>query len=436
MDRTKTQTNKLVENFLVQVRNGNKYEDESWDFKEANTKTLTHCYHNYPAMMIPQVAARLINIYGDNARLLFDPYCGTGTSLVEANVKNINAVGTDLNPLACLIARAKTTTINIQTLDLYLKDFNDWFFSFRFGIKKNYSIVLPEFYNIDYWFTKSVQVKLAILKKYIDKIDDPSVKQFFYVCFSETIRESSLTRNSEFKLYRIAKKNIRKFNPDVYGMMEQKLSRNRKGLIEFLAKKKSNTVSEIYSFNTVIEIPKDIIPEKSVDIIVTSPPYGDSRTTVAYGQFSRLANQWLGFSDASKLDKELMGGKSNLSVEKFGIENIDNIIERIKIKDEKRAKEVYSFYAEYKSSIDNISKVVKKNGYVCYVVGNRRVKSITLPTDEITVEMFRMNGFNHVETIKRKIPNKRMPLKNSPTNVTGKKETTMNYEYIVIMRNN
>jgi len=411
-----------------------KYVDESWDFEEANTKILTHCFHSYPAMMIPQVAARLIEKYGKNANLLFDPYCGTGTSLVEANLRNINAVGTDLNPLARLIAKAKTTTINIQTLDLYLKDFNDWLFALRFGIKKYTSVVIPKFDNIDYWFTKDVQIKLAILKHYIEHIDNESIRNFFYVAFSETVRESSLTRNGEFKLYRISEKNLKNFNPDVYTIIENKLSRNRKGLIEFLNNKKNNSTSQIYSFNTVFNIPKQILPDNSVDIVVTSPPYGDSRTTVAYGQFSRLANQWLGFKEASKLDKELMGGKKPVKIEKYEIKILDKIIEQIGNKDEKRVKDVYSFYKDYFSSIKNISKVIKKNGFVCFVVGNRRVKSITLPTDEITTEMFKFNGFQHIETIIRRIPNKRMPSKNSPTNVKGKKDSTMNYEYIVVMQ--
>ncbi len=411
-----------------------KYVDKSWDFEDANTKTLTHCFHSYPAMMIPQVAARLIEKYGKNANLLFDPYCGTGTSLVEANVKNINAVGTDLNPLARLIAEAKTTPINIQTLDLYLKDFNDWIFSLRFGIKKNNSFIIPKFDNIDYWFTKDVQIKLAILKHYIDNIDNEQIRKFFLVAFSETVRETSLTRNGEFKLYRISEKNLETFNPDVYALIENKLSRNRKGLISFLNAKKNNTTSKIYSFNTVFNIPREILPDSSVDIVVTSPPYGDSRTTVAYGQFSRLANQWLGFQEASKLDNEMMGGKRPIKVERFGINVLDEIIEQIGNKDEKRVKDVYSFYKDYLSSINNISKVIKKNGFACLVVGNRRVKSITLPTDEITSEMFKLNGFQHIETIIRRIPNKRMPLKNSPTNVKGKKDSTMNYEYIVVMK--
>ncbi|MBD3340234.1 MAG: DNA methyltransferase [Candidatus Lokiarchaeota archaeon] len=412
----------------------NKYIDNTWDFEKANTKTLTHCFHNYPAMMIPQVAARLIDQYGNNAKLLFDPYCGTGTSLLEANVKNINAIGTDLNPLARLIAKAKTTPINIQTLDLYLKDFNDWIFSLRFGIKKNNSFIIPKFDNIDFWFTKDVQIKLAILKHYIDHIDLKSIRDFFLVSFSETVRQSSLTRNGEFKLYRISEKNLRSFNPDVYGIIENKLSRNRKGLIELLNAQKYKSTSQIYSFNTVFEIPSKILPSNSVDIVITSPPYGDSRTTVAYGQFSRLANQWLGFKEASKVDKKLMGGKRPVRIEKFGISILDKIIEQIGNKDEKRVKDVYSFYKDYLSSVKNITNVIKKNGFVCFVVGNRRVKSVTLPTDEITSEMFKLNGFQHIETIIRRIPNKRMPSKNSPTNVIGEKDTTMINEYIVVLR--
>jgi len=97
-----------------------KYKDYSWDFRDSDTKELTHCFHAYPAMMIPQIPRRLLQKYGSSAKTLFDPYCGSGTSLVEANVKGINAIGTDLNPLARLIAKTKTTPIDIQTLDLYL----------------------------------------------------------------------------------------------------------------------------------------------------------------------------------------------------------------------------------------------------------------------------------------------------------------------------
>ena len=50
--------------------------DNRWSFKSANTKEYTHCYHTYPAMMIPQVARELINNYAPEdgqLNLIFDP---------------------------------------------------------------------------------------------------------------------------------------------------------------------------------------------------------------------------------------------------------------------------------------------------------------------------------------------------------------------------
>ena len=89
--------------------------DNRWSFKDADTKEFTHCYHAYPAMMIPQVARALIEEYKpeDGVELLFDPYMGSGTSLVEASIKGINAIGTDLNPLARLMSHVKKQPIMI-----------------------------------------------------------------------------------------------------------------------------------------------------------------------------------------------------------------------------------------------------------------------------------------------------------------------------------
>ncbi len=228
-------------------------------------------------------------------------------------------------------------------------------------------------------------------------------------------------------------KQIEKFNPEVFGIMEFKLSRNRNGLFSYLKAKNNETaITEVHSFNTVKGIPKEILQEDSVDLVVTSPPYGDSRTTVAYGQFSRLANQWLNVENASNVDKELMGGKRSQNGHHFDIDILDETIERIRNQDEKRSKDVIAFFKDYELSIKNIAKVIRRKGHVCYVIGNRSVKSVTIPTDEITQKLFEKYGFRHRESIMRNIPNKRMPLENSPSNIKGKKSPTMKNEYIVI----
>ena len=405
---------------------GLKYQDYSWDFKSADTKDLTHCFHSYPAMMIPQIPRRILSKYGLSKKILFDPYCGSGTSLVEANMKNINAIGTDLNPLAKLIAKAKTTPIDIRVLNFYLEEFNDYL------LHKSLSMRLPQFHNIDFWFNKETQKKLALIKKYIEGISDSKVKNFFLTAFSETVRQSSLTRKGEFKLIRIIEAQRKCFNPDSFKIMLSALLRNKSGLLSYMQHKKNNSFSKIYSFNTVNSIPKEIIPNKSIDIVLTSPPYGDSRTTVAYGQYSRLASQWIGIKGASSIDKSLMGGVKYDSNLMFHSSCLQATLEKIGQIDLKRKIEVQSFFIDYKNSINNVSKTLKKRGIACYVVGNRTVKGINIPTDLITKDFFEDNGFKHLETIIRNIPNKRMPSQNSPSNIPGQKSTTMKNEFIVI----
>ena len=75
--------------------------------------SLTHPFHSYPARMHPATARSLVGFVMDDAgpdALLVDPFCGAGTTLVEARALGVHALGIDLNPLAVLIARAKTWT--------------------------------------------------------------------------------------------------------------------------------------------------------------------------------------------------------------------------------------------------------------------------------------------------------------------------------------
>ncbi len=411
---------------------------DDWTFNGASTRELTHCYHDYPARMIPQVAGKLLNLFGISSKSLFDPYSGSGTSLVESNIRGINAFGTDLNPLARLIAKAKTATPKIEFLEKQITIFNRMVLDDKLRKLKE----KQEIYGIsrlDFWFKPEVIEKLFVLRNFIKSIEDEEVRLFFEVAFSETVRDSSNTRNEEFKLYRYNEEKLAKFNPDVYGIMSSKLRRNFDGYKKYKAiidNLKHRPIASIYDFNTVDGIPEDFILPESIDIVVTSPPYGDSGTTVAYGQYSRLSAAWLELEDPDKIDRKLMGGKTLKDFSSFPSKSLNVAIDEIKKTDEKRAREVASFYADLLGSISNVSKVIKKNGYACYVVGNRKVKGVVLPTDIAVKNFFENYGFEYVNTFIRSIPNKRMPSKNSPTNAAGVLDSTMTQEYIVVMRRN
>jgi SAM-dependent methyltransferase len=77
-------------------------------------ESLTHPFHSYPARLHPATARILVEVVAERSRsnaLVVDPFCGSGTTLVEARAAGLRAVGTDLNPLAVLVARAKTWTV-------------------------------------------------------------------------------------------------------------------------------------------------------------------------------------------------------------------------------------------------------------------------------------------------------------------------------------
>lgn len=401
-----------------------------WSFKTANTKEYTHCYHNYPAMMIPQVARALINDYKpkDGIKLLFDPYMGSGTSLVEANICNINAIGTDLNPLARMMAKVKTTHYDEKKIKDYFSfiQSNLVFYNDSFVENRDFSRIS----NHAFWYKQEDLLKLSYLSQLIKQCED--CQDFFNVVLSEVVREVSFTRNSEFKRYKMSDKQLKNFSPDTFKLFETKVIRNIKGLSQFNTVKNSSS-SKIYDFNSVTEIPSDIIGEETVDMVITSPPYGDSHTTVAYGQFSRWSNEWFGFDEAKILDNMLMGGKKYKEVS-FQSNSITPELEKIKQIDSKRYQEVISFLSDYYHSIANVAKCIRHGGVVCYVVGNRTVKTVQISLDYFTVETFSQFGFKHINTIVRRIPNKRMPSKNSPTNEQGKTISTMNNEYIVILQ--
>ncbi|WP_201779773.1 hypothetical protein [Acidiplasma aeolicum] len=190
---------------------------------------------------------------------------------------------------------------------------------------------------------------------------------------------------------------------------------------------------KIYGYNSVNEIPNNNIKEDYADIVVTSPPYGDSHTTVAYGQYSRLSSQWLSLINEN-IDKKLMGGIKLKSIPDFPSKTLNEAINIIASKNNKRALEVASFYNDLQMSIKNVSKIIKLNGYSCYVVANRTVSSVILPTSEAIKDFFEYYGFDHINTYIREIPNKRMPIKNSPTNVAGETMNTMLNEHIVVMK--
>ena len=419
-----------MEELMPNLKKYKRIYNKDWNFEDFSMSEYTHTIHSYPAMMMPRIARNFIKQYASQDSVILDPYMGSGTTLLEGVVENVKkVVGFDLNPLAVLIAKTKTTKFDLTDIKKEIDNLD-------YNLSRLVSYSRPTFNILNSWFTEDSIEDLSKLKTVINSIENENTRLFFKLVFSETVRLVSYTRNGEFKLYRIAESKRESHNPDVIDTFFQKLILNYETVKNFYENTnflESNT--EIQIINNALTN-SDIEPN-SIDLVVTSPPYGDSSTTVAYGQFSRLANEWLDFPDPVKVDSKLMGGTRIKDEIKFNIPELDDAIAKIKeIEAEEKSKRtpsVISFYKDYEESIKKVAEVVKPNGTVVYVVGNRRVRNVELPTDIITAKMFERLGFTHEETIVRDIINKRMPSKTSPSNNRGQKTSTMTYEYIVVL---
>lgn len=455
-----------------------------WDFKSDDTKEYTHGIHNYPAMMVCPISRNIIRIMKEirPVNSLFDPFSGSGTVLVEGMIAGLEKVaGSDINPLALMLSRAKTTRLDpvrlravvatllceidrarsrfdliIHRVDGYISDVlglditakKGWGdeapkYLKQFCEENDVAIEIPDFKNIGYWFKPRVILELSIIKTAIKNIKDPAIRDYIFIAFSEVIRIVSNRRNGEFKMFRMPPDKVANFNPAVFDEFQKILYRNLEKMEDFVAALDcQKTTSQVHVYNNNACTLQDV-PDDTFDLVITSPPYGDSRTTVAYGEYSRLSLQWIDLFDLTEkeimgVDKSLMGGKKYRNGFEFTTNSptLRSSLEKIMSVDMERAGDVYSFYEDLDAAIQSVAHKTKKGGYQFWVVGNRTVKNELLLTDVIISEIATGYGLTTVYTVDRNIPNKVMPARNSPSNVVGDTNTTMTMEHIVILRKN
>jgi len=293
-------------------------EQKDWSFAGLDTKYLTHGFHPYPARMMPLIAKRVIEEYASQEKdIILDPFCGSGTVLVEGIVHDIESIGFDINPLAVLIAKVKTTSINPEILKSEIQ-------KVLYKIKKDKTRYprpknIP---NLDYWFKPNVIEKLSKIRYHIEQIKNKELHDFFAVAFSHCVWKVSNIKKGEYKLYRMKGKDLEKWNPNVYQIFSNILYENLKGMREFYnLMKNKRAKARVY----LQDIRKSNL-NNDVTLVLTSPPYGDSRTTVAYGQFSRYPALWLGLKNVLNVDKISIGGISYKGdVSKLGSETLNAV---------------------------------------------------------------------------------------------------------------
>lgn len=369
-----------------------------------NTTYLTHGIHSYPAKFIPQIPNYFIRKFTEEDDIVLDNFSGSGTTLVEAKLLGRNSYGVDINPLAHLVTRVKTTPINpIKLKDAIFKIEN----KLEHFKGRAWEVDFP---NKRHWFDEQAEKELGKIKAVIDLMKpevDPEIYDFFLVCFSSTIRPASNADPHISKPF-ISKHMREKIR---MGRTIEPIKYFKKCLYKYAERVNDFTLricpfaerdcEDKYFAKMIGYDARDFkVPdgEKNVQLVVTSPPYVNAQE---YFRSIKLELFWLNLSNNGHLNELKKGlvGTENVSSKqyqqlwKFGIDKLDDIIEKIYEVDKKRAYIVYQYFKDMERAIKNCYKVLEKRGHFCIVVGDNVIRKIPLPVHEFIIDISRDSRF-------------------------------------------
>lgn len=143
-----------------------------WSFADS-VVTPPHDIHSYPARFIPELPRSALDLVKDVPGAVLDPFCGAGTTLVEAVRSGRDSVGIDLNPIATLISRVKVQRWGRE--DDRVTD--SYAVGLRWAAANAGESLLREarerIPRLDHWFTPDAQRALAGASDYMRVIEDP-----------------------------------------------------------------------------------------------------------------------------------------------------------------------------------------------------------------------------------------------------------------------
>ena len=453
-------------------------EDESWAFSElsrSDTSYASHAYHRYPAKFIPHLPRRIILEYTSPNDVVLDPFMGSATAVIEAIIHNRRGWGIDINPVAKIIADAKTHPIDPDYLNRISLPFLQWltkmdaFFSqsgekensriasiYEWASKEashslqngdqlwtvpqiekeNYLSKLPEHERITYWYpNEKIQKQLAILLFSIDTIKQEEIRKFYLCCFSHILKNCSIWQNSSVKPTREFEKKMQ--TPFQY--FKRHLRKMIKGNNQFYSSLPSSVIENIKAYldlrlGSAMDLP---FSDNSVDLVMTSPPYV---TSYEYAELHQLTLYWLEKIKDMRQFRSVFTG--SLSRERDESKLLSDTGYSIVLELEKRSKKIgkaaESYYLDMQDNFKEICRVLKEKKYACYVVGNTILKGVPILNAEVFVELFGSTGFKVQNVVKRRIPsNKALPqTRNRKTGrfVSSKEADALAYphEFIII----
>ncbi len=409
------------------------------------TRYSAHGLHEYRGKFNPQIVRAVGNILGiERGEWILDPFCGSGTTLLEALHNGWNAVGIDCNPLAVQISNAKIDSVRVDDKSLrkvvarltYALRRRKNHISFKAPLTdaevmdlagKNWRDWLPHYDYLSKWFIRDVLVQIAAIFQEIDATTDAKTGMIAKVILSDLVRNASLQEPSDLRIRR------RKEFPDTYNLVDPYLQSLR-FKIDRIIRAKSH-ISELCSSQIALNgdirnahgIISNYVSQKQVarfDAVITSPPYV---TGLPYIDTDRLSLVILDLVDADDIlnrQKTLIGNREISKLERDhllnGIDVNQSDLPKLVIEFCRKLRQsvgdedgfrrqnvpavVFRYFADMACGFAQVKQLLKPNAPFALVVGKNRTtlggKEFSIHTPRLLIEIAVQHGFELSELIK------------------------------------
>jgi DNA modification methylase len=431
------------------------------DFHDRSSNYLSHNFHSFPAKFPPQLPNRFIEELTEPKDTVLDPMLGSGTTILESYRANRLGIGFDIDPLALLISRVKTTPIDALAAAQISRRI---IMRARSSVAENPSTLssaLAQRWDdrtrefVDYWFASQTQLELQALTQEIESVADPAIQNFFWVALSSTIITKSggvslaldlghtrphlakrvVTRSGEVVLgsdmdpVQKASKRVRTLSKILRSALDDFDKRVNQNLAR-APRSSDHHLTPRIEFGNSQDLPLDA---NTVDLLVTSPPYASN--AIDYMRAHKFSLVWMGHTidDLSQKRGEYIGGESTTG---FDFEPLPphtaQIVSRVSERDPKKGRVLHRYYSEMTRSLSEAFRVIKPGKAGIFVVGNSTMRGIDTQTDTCLAEIGESVGFRVPKMGIRNLDrNRRMMPAGNNVDLDSQIQQRMHQEFVI-----
>src|SRR5581483_11118816 len=402
------------------------------EFHSDSSAYASHSLHAFAAKFPPQLPRTFIESLTEPGDTILDPFVGSGTTLVEAFLLGRLAVGVDIDPLARMICRVKTLHL---PGDVYLaagmrvlekarclehnQKYLGTFFE-RFDAESRAFV--------DYWFLPTTQREIASLLLAIEEEADPKLQEFLLLVLSSII----ITKSGGISLARdLAHSRPHKDKTKVprsgFAQFQKSLAKSARSLNELPTQVTGVTIQE----GDARLLP---LPDASVDLIVTSPPYANA---IDYMRAHKFSLVWMGLplKELSDLRGGYIGAERiNVNLDQSLPERNEALVGKLSSLDAKKARILRQYFIEMRGAIAEMKRVLRPGRSAIIVVGPSTMRGLDIPTPEMLGDIASDLGFEVAGIVPRPLDrNRRMMPARFQNNGQTMIEKRMHEEHIVAL---